>query len=78
MTYEFQKEEIKVTYPNGDESFTPGTTETIFWDALEIPQILKSNILLIMDKTGKPLTAMFRQHKDITTGQFLQLSAQCV
>lgn len=33
MTYEFQKEEIKVTYPNGDESFTSGTTETIFWDA---------------------------------------------
>lgn len=33
ITYEFQKNEIIVTYPNGDESFNPATVETIYWDA---------------------------------------------
>jgi hypothetical protein len=33
VIYEFIKEDIIVTYPAGGESFAPGTTETIRWDA---------------------------------------------
>lgn len=33
IVWEFVRDEIKVTYPNGGEGFTPGTTERIHWDA---------------------------------------------
>ena len=33
VTYEFATNDIIVTYPNGGESFVPGETEVIRWDA---------------------------------------------
>lgn len=35
VTYEFIKDEVVVTYPYGGESFVPGETEYIRWDAAE-------------------------------------------
>lgn len=33
ITYEAQKNEIEITYPNGNEHLVPGATETIRWNA---------------------------------------------
>jgi len=33
VTYEYITDDVKVTYPNGGESFVPGETEIIRWDA---------------------------------------------
>ena len=35
IVYEFVKDEVVLTYPIGGESFVPGETETIRWDASE-------------------------------------------
>lgn len=34
IVWETRRDEIEVTYPHGSEAFTPGTTETIRWDAV--------------------------------------------
>lgn len=35
ITYEFIKNEVTVTYPNGGEAFIPGLAERIHWDVFE-------------------------------------------
>jgi hypothetical protein len=34
LVYEFNKQEVAVTYPNGNEAIAAGTAETIHWEAL--------------------------------------------
>tara|TARA_R110002096_G_scaffold65512_3_gene159493 strand:- start:5183 stop:8770 length:3588 start_codon:yes stop_codon:yes gene_type:complete len=34
LTWETRPDEVQLTYPNGGESFTPGTSENIRWDAV--------------------------------------------
>ena len=44
LTYEYNYEDITLTYPIGGESLVPGEFELIRWDAYNFRQIIKNKI----------------------------------